>query len=77
MQNIESENEKVNLMQKGKHDKEFKWLNEMATDLLGDGDAAGKLSGSTWGKRKQLINRCLLIIILCLLILKGQGRDTG
>ena len=54
MQNLESKNEEVSLMQKDKHDKEFKWLSEMATDLLGDRDAAGKLSGSIWKKKAEV-----------------------
>lgn len=33
MQNLESKNEKVNLMQKG--NKDFKWLNGMTIDVLG------------------------------------------
>lgn len=74
MQSLESKNEEVSLMQKDKHDEEFEWLNEMATDLLGGGDAAGKLSGSIW-KKKGGVNLFWVTFLCPIIILEGKGRE--
>lgn len=41
-------------MQKEKNDKEFKWLNEVEIDLLGNGDTAGSSAVPPGGNKEEV-----------------------
>lgn len=61
-------------MQKEKHyDEESKWLNEIKTDLLGDGDTAGS-SASHLEEKGRKLTFCVTLLG-SIIMLKEKGRE--